>query len=266
MPYAQCNGAELYFEDNGSGRPLVFLPGVTASVRFFDPQLSDLSKEYRTVALDYRGHGRSEKTETGHTVPQYARDVRALLDHLRLDGVVFVGWSMGALVAWEYVDQFGPDNLRGLVAIDMSASAFAWDDFEHGSSGLDQLRGILELSQADAASLIERFIEQAFKRPSSPETRSLAFDECTRVPPSIRSAILVDYTLRDYRDVLTRIDVPALVCGGADETWRTVAAVRDVADRLQNAEFEVFEESGHVLSLEEPERLSRSISTFVESL
>lgn len=75
MPYAQCNGADLYYEDRGEGHPIVFLHGVLHSLRFFEPQLAGLSDEYRAVAVDFRGHGRSEKTELGHTVAQYARDI-----------------------------------------------------------------------------------------------------------------------------------------------------------------------------------------------
>jgi non-heme chloroperoxidase len=266
MPYETCNGASLYFEDEGNGTPIVFLPGVMTGVRFFAHQLADLPPARRTVALDYRGHGRSEKTETGHTVPGYADDLRVFLDRRDLNNVVLVGWSMGALVAWEYVDRFGTDRLRGLVDVDMSASAFEWDDYEHGNNDLARLAGTLELVQTDHAALIEGLVEAAFKEPPSPQTRTLVLDELTRTPPPVKSAILFDYTVRDYRDALPEINLPTLVCAGADEKWRTVASVRDVADRIPNAKFELFENSGHCITLEEPERFNRSLATFVDGL
>ncbi|WP_435151866.1 alpha/beta fold hydrolase [Haladaptatus sp. DFWS20] len=266
MPYQQCNGADCYFEEKGEGTPLVFLPGVTTGIRFFTPQLSGLSDDFRTIALDYRGHGRSEKTETGHTVPQYARDLRAFLDGQNLDDVVLVGWSMGALVAWEYFDQFGTDGIRGLVVVDMSASPFQWDDFEHGNTNLDRLTETLELVQTDHLGLVEALIQQTFKTPPSAEMRRLVFDEVSRTPPPIKSAILFDYSVRDYRDVLPDIDVPTLACAGADEKWRTVAAVEDVTDRIPDTEFELFEDSGHVPTLEEPDEFNRAIADFVAGL
>jgi pimeloyl-ACP methyl ester carboxylesterase len=61
IAYERCNGAELYFEDEGEGTPVVFLPGVMTGVRFFAPQLAALSDDFRTVAFDYRSHGRSER-------------------------------------------------------------------------------------------------------------------------------------------------------------------------------------------------------------
>lgn len=84
MPVVQCNGADLYYEDHGEESPIVFLHGGFAGLRYFERQLLGLAEDFRTVAFDFRGHGRSEKTETGHTLPQHARDLRAVLEQLDL--------------------------------------------------------------------------------------------------------------------------------------------------------------------------------------
>ena len=133
--------------------------------------MTALSTDHRPIALDYRGHGRSSKTDLGHTVPQYARDVHAFLEQRGLENVVFVGWSMGAHVVWEYVDQFGTDRLRGIVAVDMSASAFERADYDHGNTDLARLTGLLELVQTDTDNLIESLLESAFAEPLDDETR-----------------------------------------------------------------------------------------------
>ncbi len=266
MPYVQCNGADLYYEAEGEGPPIVLLHGVMASLRFFDHQLAGHSDEHRAVAFDFRGHGRSEKTDLGHTVAGYARDLEAFLERLDLDDVVVVGWSMGALVSWDYVDQFGTRRIRALVDVDMEASRFRWDDYEYGLTDLDGLETTLALVQQDRSSLIERITEQAFKDPPDAETRRLGFEELSRTPAPIKSAILFDALTRDYRDVLPEIDVPTLVCAGADEKRGSVAAVRHVAELLPDAEFVRFEDSGHCPMLEEPERFNRVVSRFVDSL
>lgn len=265
MPYVQCRGADLYYEETGEGVPIVFLHGVMASLRFFESQLAGLSNEYRTVALDCRGHGRSEKTDLGHTVAQYARDLDAFLQRRDLEDVVLVGWSMGAFVSWDYVDQFGTNRVRALVDVDMEATRFQWDDYEHGLTDLDGLKDTLALAQRDHSSLIERVTEQVFKQPTT-ETRTLQFDELSRTPAPIKSAILFDALTRDYRDVLPGVDVPTLVCAGADEKRGTVAAVKHVADLIPDARFERFEDSSHCPTLEEPERFNRVLGRFVDSL
>jgi pimeloyl-ACP methyl ester carboxylesterase len=265
MPYVQCNGADLYYEDRGEGRPIVFLHGVMHSLRFFEPQLAGLSNEYRTIAIDFRGHGRSEKTELGHTVPQYARDLHAFIKQLELEDVVLVGWSMGAFVSWDYVDQFGTDRINGIVDVDIEATRYQWDDYDYGLVKLEELQALLELAQSNPMSLIERFTEQVFATPTV-EMKTVQFDEISRTPAPIKSAILFDTHTRDYRAVLPEIDVPMLVCAGTAETRGPVAAVQNVAELVSDATVELFEESGHCPPFEEPERFNQVVSDFVDSL
>ncbi|WP_049999077.1 alpha/beta fold hydrolase [Halococcus sediminicola] len=265
MPTVECNGATLYYEDYGAGQAIVFLHGAAAGLRYFEPQLMGLSEQYRTLAVDFRGHGRSEKTELGHTLPQYARDLRTFLERLDIDDAIVVGWSMGAIASWEYVDQFGTDQIRALVDVDMEPSPAKREGYEHGSYDVDGLREALVGVQTRPLDLIDRSIAALLKEPPSRELRNLLFDEESRCPPPIRGAMLLEL-LRDYRDVLPEIDVPMLVCAGADEKWRTVASVEYVTELVSDAEFELFAESGHCPTVEEPERFNRVLGEFVESL
>ena len=265
MPTVECNGATLYYEDYGAGQAIVFLHGAAAGLRYFEPQLMGLSEQYRTLAVDFRGHGRSEKTELGHTLPQYARDLRTFLERLDIDDAIVVGWSMGAIVSWEYVDQFGTDRIRALVDVDMEPSPAKREGYEHGSYDVDGLREALVGVQTRPLDLIDRSIAALLKEPPSRELRNLLFDEESRCPPPIQGVMLLEL-LRDYRDVLPEIDVPMLVCAGADEKWRTVASVEYVTELVSDAEFELFAESGHCPTVEEPERFNRVLGEFVESL
>ena len=94
------DGARLAYDDLGAGRPVVLIHGVTMSRRFFDRNAAPLAERFRVINVDLRGHGESPAHEGGHTVAQYARDVKHLLGVLELDGAVLVGWSMGSLVVW----------------------------------------------------------------------------------------------------------------------------------------------------------------------
>ncbi len=84
MATVRVNGVELYYEDVGSGDAVVLVHGVWMSSRCFAPQLEGLADRHRVLALDLRGHGRSEHATSGHTVAQYARDLRAFLEALEL--------------------------------------------------------------------------------------------------------------------------------------------------------------------------------------
>lgn len=261
MPTESVNGAELYYESSGDGVPVVFLHGVAMSSRFFDEQ-QPLAEEYRTVTLDFRGHGRSEKTETGHTLPQYARDLEAFLDARGLSDIVLVGWSMGSLVAWEYVRQFGTDRFRGFVSVEQQPLDLEQAGYDHGVFDFDELRGLMELAQTDPHELARSLIEQMLvDEPAAVEQR--LFDEITRVPPSITSAILFDQSVRDYRKTVPAVDVPTLVCLGEDETMLENAGVEYVGEKTPDAEVERFPNSGHCPFLEAPEAFNEAVSSFI---
>ncbi len=266
MPSISCNDARLYYEDEGSGQPIVCLHGVMGGLRYFHPQLSGLSDAYRPIALDYRGHGRSEKTPDAHRIPQYARDLEAFLTQLDLEDVVLVGWSMGSLIAWDYITQFGPDRIQGVVDIDMEPTRYQWPDYDHGIADLASLQAEINAIQTDHLHAIDTMIETLVKHPPSPEQYQLMFDELAYCPPTIKTAILFDCTFQDYRDILPDIEVPHLVCAGGDERWRSIAAVEHTADLLPNAAFDVFDDSSHCISIEQPPAFNTRVHEFITNL
>lgn len=267
MPIIQCNGAGLYYEDTGAGQPIVFLHGATAGLRYFEPQLTALSGEYRPIGIDFRGHGRSEKTELGHTIKHYATDIQTFLEQLDLDDVILVGWSMGAIVSWEYIHQFGSHQIRALVDVDMEPSPVKRKDYEYGSYGIDDLEEAIRQIQTSPIELLDQQAKALLSEPPSRELRNLILDEGSRTPASIQGALLFAMLyLRDYRDVLSEIDVPTLVCAGADEKWRSVASVEYVAELVSNAQFELFESSGHCPTVEEPKHFNQALRNFIGTL
>lgn len=266
MPRERINGADVYYETEGEGQTVVFLHGVMMGSRFFTNQLERLADDYQLLALDFRGHGRSEKTETGHTVPQYAADLEGFLEARDLEDIVLVGWSMGALVGWEYISQFDTDRLRGFTVVDQHPSDYKWPDYEHGAFGLEELIDLLELAQTDPDALAQLFIDEMFADEPSPTIEQLMFDEISRVPPTIKSAILFDQSMRDYRSVLPAVDVPTLVCLGEDEKLLETGGVEDAAAQMPEASLERFANSGHCPFLEESDRFNRVLSDFIDGL
>ena len=134
---------------------------------------------------------------------QYARDLRAFLEALELGGAVVVGWSMGALVIWDYVRQFGADGLRGIVVVDQTPSDYKWPDWPHGFLDFEELRHVMAACQTDRSAFVDEFVPLLFKaEPPAPEHAALIREETLRLPDTIASAIIFDQTMQDYRDVL----------------------------------------------------------------
>ena len=174
MATVRVNGVELYYQDVGSGDAVVFVHGVWMSSRCFAPQLEGLADRHRVLALDLRGHGGSEHAQSGHTVAQYARDLRAFLEALELREPVVVGWSMGSLVLWDYVRQFGVDGLRGIVVVDQTPSDYKWPDWPHGGFDFEELRHVMSACQTDRSAFVDEFVPLLFKaEPPAPEHAAL---------------------------------------------------------------------------------------------
>jgi non-heme chloroperoxidase len=119
-------GVRTYYQEAGKGKiPIVIIPGWTCTSDFFIKQLDHYtnSDQYRFIAYDPRGQGRSEKTKEGNNYIQHARDLKALIDMLGLKDVVIGGWSTGVYTASYYLREFGFDNVKGIVFIDEAPKA-----------------------------------------------------------------------------------------------------------------------------------------------
>jgi 2-(acetamidomethylene)succinate hydrolase len=110
-------GVDLAFRMGGSGPAVVLLHGTSASHAVWEPTAEALAPEATVIALDQRGHGRSDKPARGYAGPDFAADVVTVLDALGLERAIVGGHSLGARNAW-LVGALHPDRVQGVVAVD----------------------------------------------------------------------------------------------------------------------------------------------------
>jgi non-heme chloroperoxidase len=250
---------------DGGGPALVFVHGVMLSGRVFEGQLERFGATHRVVAPDLRGHGGSEKTPAGHTVASYAADLRALFELLAVEKPVLVGWSMGAMVAWEYLQAHGQDQVRGLVIVDQPPSDFAWDGYAWGMFSPHVLDEAVQEIQTDLAGVAGIWAGLMLHDEASPHA-ALLTEEILKVPPSIGTSILVNQTLRDYRAFMPQIRVPTLVAFGGDDKATPPDAGRWIASQIPGSRLEIFEASSHCPFLEEAKAFDAALTDFLATL
>jgi pimeloyl-ACP methyl ester carboxylesterase len=267
MPMFQTTDCKLYYEDEGSGRPVIFIHGMWLTSRFFTRQRAHFARGHRFIAPDLRGHGRSEKVLHGHTVPTQTRDLHDLIEGLDLDDVVLVGWSSGAFCIWEYVKQYGDDRLAGVVIVDEAASDLNRGDWTLGAMDLDGLIGMLEVVQVAHADMVRgRFVHRLFATPPATEDIDWMVDEITQIPPVVAAAVAFDEITRDYREGLADVRVPALVCHGAQDQMLPVENGAYLADAMPDARLVLFEKSGHAPFWDEADRFNAELERFIADL
>lgn len=116
------NNSTLFIDDDGEGGiPVVFIHSLTGNTTHWAAQLEHVRKTRRAVALDLRGHGRSN-TAVNHTIEAMAQDVQTVVEQLGLESFILVGHSMGGTVAAEYVGMY-PQNVVGLLLVDPSGDS-----------------------------------------------------------------------------------------------------------------------------------------------
>jgi non-heme chloroperoxidase len=260
-------GATVAVTDAGEGRPLILLHGVCMSRHFFGRNIEPLAEAHRVVALDFRGHGASPASEGGHSIAQYARDVRALVEHLGLDGAVLMGWSMGSIVAWEYQRRFAGDpRLAGVVIVSQGPSDLTQEDWPNGIASPLELGTFLEAAQDDFRGFFAEFVPAMFKTPPSAAEQAAMVDAICGIDPNAGTVILADQTLRDLRPAIPGLTLPHLLVWGTDEGVIKQASGTWLDANIRDSTLHVFEDSGHCPMWEEAERFNALVTEWVGGL
>jgi pimeloyl-ACP methyl ester carboxylesterase len=260
------DGTTFAYVDAGSGSPILLLHGWSSSWRWFERNIPALSRNHRVLALDFRGHGSSEKTESGHTMDQYARDVHDFVAGMGLDGVLMAGWSMGSIVLWSYVLQFGRGQASGMVFVGQSASDLITPEYEHGIMTMDDLADWIHTLQSDREPMVRENMRLMVGREPTPAEHDWMTADYLRCPAHIATVALYSQTVTDVSAAFAQIDFPTQVHFGVDPKMYKLDHGEYLASRIRGAELVVFEQSGHVPMWEEPERFVAEIERFAATL
>lgn len=266
------DGVNLYYEDQGQGVPLILVHGWNCSAQVWRKNSPELAKQFRVVTMDMRGHGNSVKTMAGQQVAQYARDVRALIEHLDLKDAVLAGWSLGGPVVLSYWEQYQTDSrLKGIGLIDANTCPFCpdeWNSHRLRSFNVDGMNATFANLMDDPAGFAVWFSRRMFHREqvSDSDLQWLAA-EVRKTPPWVSVAIYSDYLTNDYTPILSTIDIPGfLFAADSPIAEKGAAQGRYLAGLMPKGQFLEFEGAGHILFFEQPETFNAALTRFVNTL
>lgn len=276
--FRTSDGVTLRFLDAGRGSPLLLLPGWSQTAAMYRRQLDTFSATHRVIALDWRGHGASEKAAHGYRVSRFAADLHEFLRGEDLHDVVALGHSMGCAVLWAYWNLFGRERLRALVLVDqppMHLPLPGWSEEERARAGCVMteeslaalLAGLLD-ADADQAAVTRSFLRTMLLPTVSSEELEFLVGENLKLPREAAARLLKDTACADWRDLIPQIDVPTLVVSGAaghvplaSQEW-----IRDQIPGAQLAAFGATEGGSHFVFREGAEPFNRALRGFLDSL
>jgi len=258
-------GLRLHVREWGmaDGLPILFIHGWSQNHLCWAKQCeSALADEFRLVAYDLRGHGMSEAPlEPEHYTDGelWADDVAAIIDQLRLDRPVLVGWSYGGFIACDYLRAHGQDRIA---AIEFVGGAVKLGEAAFGTLiGPGFLDHIGDLTADDLPTNIRgarAFVKALVARPLPAEDFETALCSSIAVPARIRANLVAREI--DGDDVLRALEVPLLVTHGRADSVVLPAMAEHVLATCLVAEASWYEGVGHTPHLEEPERFNRELA------
>lgn len=256
MPVSKRDGVALYYETAGAQgpeRPIVLVHGLGGSIQAMRPQLDYFAQRHHVVAVDLRGHGKSDKPEQGYAIAAMAEDVEWLVRDLALDEPVLIGHSMGGAISLELAAT-RPDLIGATVLLDTAVlpTPEAW-------AGIKPF--LSKLRSPDFKTIARQFFSDAFFLPSSdPDLRKAVLDEMLATPLPILASAFEEIFLWKGEAALRRCEVPCLYIG-ATKPRGDIPRMAEINPRLVCGQVI---ESGHFLQLEVPDQVNAMIARFID--
>jgi pimeloyl-ACP methyl ester carboxylesterase len=245
---------QLYYEEAGTGKDVVLIPGAGCSIGWWDRNFSVLAERFHVVAVDMRGTGKSQQCEWGHNCGRYAMDVRELIEALGLFDVTLVGWSCGGRTSYSYLMLFGNHRLRGVVVVD--------DTVHHTVHAPAPKEATQQPGESD-----EESTRRSLRRMVSPENPEGVPDgEVERLASCMvqtAESLDADGRSQDWRPLCPVIDLPVLIATGRHSG--ALPGCEYAAEHIPRARLEIFEHSGHGLFYTEADKFNRLVADFVNN-
>ena len=255
------NRVRLPYVEQGdpSGVPVVLLHGFLDSWRSFELVLPHLPESIHAFALTQRGHGDASRPTAGYSVRDFAADLTAFMDVLRLEAAVIVGHSMGSAVAIRFALD-DPDHASGLVLVGASTSLRANPSAREGWDAL-----LSRLTDPVDSELVREGLKNTLAQPVPQALFESLVQESLKVPVFVWRAAL-DARWRaegDFAGELASIGAPTLVVWGDRDVRYPRSEQEAIVAAIPDSRLVVYTGAGHLLHVEEPDRVASDLATFV---
>jgi pimeloyl-ACP methyl ester carboxylesterase len=260
------NGETLAYIDRGdpSGPAVVLIHGYTDSARDWVPMLPYVSKHYRLILVDIRGHGQSSKPECCYTRLDFAYDIKLLLDALGVRKADIVGHSLGSIIAQTFAE-YWPERTAHVVLI--SSTGGAPPDRPKKPPQFDfaaEIRKLKDPIEADSPFMIAWWDSPT---PVDPDFIRRQRKDAAGIPLRVWLAVLDQAlpanTFSELQSTLPRLKAPTLLIWGSQDPIMEEDVRQTLRDALPAARVKIFDGLGHNPFWEDPRGVAEVINAFL---
>jgi non-heme chloroperoxidase len=275
MPYfhAEKDNAKsikLYYEDLGTGKPIIFISGWPLCSSMWEYQITELTKNgLRCITYDRRGFGKSDWPYDGYEYDTLASDLKALIDTLDTNEITLVGFSMGGGEIARYFSKYGGEKIAKVVLISAVVPYMLQTDGNPNGVPQQTFDNMLTGMSTDRPTFFESFNKDFYGEGLLTSGVSSAYLANALIATMDASPLATigcakAFSSTDFREDVLKINVPTLIIhGDKDKTVPIKATGDQSAAMITNSIFKVYEGAPHGLWFTEKEKLNNDLIDFI---
>lgn len=259
MKVAEVNGTRLHYRDEGprDGAPVVFSNSLGTDLRLWNGIIGHLPDGLRIIRYDKRGHGLSDSPNGPYTMGALIGDIEALLDHLEIRDALFVGLSIGGMIAQGLAVK-RLDQVRAMVVSNSAAKI--------GTKEMWQER-IDAVTAGGIEALADPIMERWFSKPFRQTPEMIAWrNMLTRQPVEGYVGCSAAIAGTDFYSTTAALTLPSLFIAGSEDGSTPPDLVRETADLVKGSRFELIRGVGHLPCVEAPEEYAGILNLFLKDI
>ena len=267
----QDANVSIYFEDHGSGQPIILIHGWPLSGAQWEYQVPVLvDAGYRVITYDRRGFGRSSRPHNGYDYNTMASDLHDLIEQLDLDNVILAGFSMAGGELAQYVDTYGTSKIDKLIFISSIAPYLLKTDNNPNGAPDEVFKGMEDNVRKDRAGFLKGF-GNAFVNYDDNKDRisqgqlDYNFQIAAGASPKGSLECINAFGRTDLRQALEKIDVPTLfIHGDADNIVPIEPSSKQGHEIVKDSKLEIIKGAPHGLYVTHKEELNQLLLDFIK--
>ena len=249
----EINNVKLYYESHGKGKPVVFSHAWLEDCSIWGPQVSHFAKNYAMILYDHRGHGRSDNDPEGdYSVQALSNDLHSLIQKLKLEKPIIVGFSLGGMAAMLFALEH-PDKISKLVLVGTTAKM----TLPLSIRFFRVIRGLLPYE-----TFLRMSCKYKFYKPSTQNVDE-EFVRASKVDNSVAFECWKEFTENyDVRDQVSQIKIPTLIIVGEKDKVNLESS-RYLNQEIKGSELHIITDSGHLIMIEKTQEFNQILEQFI---